>query len=61
MTIKGADITTGSISGHVEGSTWIESLQDEYKGGSSSYGFNVSLGLSSKNRPQVNSISGNYS
>ncbi|MGF6907695.1 hemagglutinin repeat-containing protein [Fusobacterium sp. PH5-44] len=61
LTIKGADISTGSISGQVAGSTWIESLQDEYKGGSSGFGFNVSLGLSSQSKPQVNSVSGNYS
>ncbi|MGF6907841.1 hemagglutinin repeat-containing protein, partial [Fusobacterium sp. PH5-44] len=32
LTIKGSDISTGSISGQVVGNTWIESLQDEYKG-----------------------------
>ncbi|MGF6907854.1 hemagglutinin repeat-containing protein [Fusobacterium sp. PH5-44] len=57
LIIKGADISTGSISGQVAGSTWIESLQDEYKGGSSGFG----LGLSSQSKPQVNSVSGNYS
>ncbi|MGF6907820.1 hemagglutinin repeat-containing protein [Fusobacterium sp. PH5-44] len=60
LTIKGSDISTGSISGQVAGNTWIESLQDEYKGGSSGFGFNVSLGLSSQSKPQVNSVSGNY-
>ena len=60
LTIKGAEISTGSISGKVTGSTLIESLQDEYKGGSSSFGINLSLGLGAKQKPQVNSVSANY-
>jgi len=31
LIVKGSEIITGSISGKVDGTTVIESLQDEYK------------------------------
>jgi len=60
LIVKGSEIITGSISGKVDGTTVIESLQDEYKGGSSGFGLNLSLGLGAGSRPQVGSIGVNY-